>query len=92
MVVGRPRMRRTIGDGVRLMLDFNQSQSTAGAVERIRRLHNTGFIGAGIEGNPGYNQDDTKLVVTQRGCRCQARAFGSFIGLGFSPFASRAAN
>src|SRR5258707_1241726 len=31
-------VRRTIGDGVRLMLDFNQSQSTAGAVERIRRL------------------------------------------------------
>ena len=30
--------RRTIGDGVRLMLDFNQSQTTAGAVERIRRL------------------------------------------------------
>jgi mandelate racemase len=30
--------RRTIGDSVRLMLDFNQSQSTAGAVERIRRL------------------------------------------------------
>jgi mandelate racemase len=32
------KVRRTIGDGVRLMLDFNQSQSTAGAVERIRRL------------------------------------------------------
>src|ERR1700732_1345270 len=31
-------VRRTIGDGVRLMLDFNQSQSSAGAVERIRRL------------------------------------------------------
>jgi len=31
-------VRRTIGDGVRLMLDFNQSQSAAGAVERIRRL------------------------------------------------------
>ena len=31
-------VRRTIGDGVRLMLDFNQSQSTASAVERIRRL------------------------------------------------------
>ncbi len=31
-------VRRTVGDGVRLMLDFNQSQSTAGAVERIRRL------------------------------------------------------
>jgi mandelate racemase len=31
-------VRRTIGDGVRLTLDFNQSQSTAGAVERIRRL------------------------------------------------------
>jgi mandelate racemase len=31
-------VRRTIGDGVRLMLDFNQSQSTAGAVERIHRL------------------------------------------------------
>src|SRR5271167_4103293 len=30
--------RRTIGDGVRLMLDFNQSQTTASAVERIRRL------------------------------------------------------
>ena len=30
--------RRTIGDRVRLMLDFNQSQSTASAVERIRRL------------------------------------------------------
>src|SRR5258708_7566425 len=29
---------RTLGDGVRLMLDFNQSQSTAAAVERIRRL------------------------------------------------------
>ncbi len=27
-------VRRTIGDGVRLMLDFNQSQSTAAAVER----------------------------------------------------------
>src|SRR5271156_3300733 len=31
-------VRRTIGDGVRLMLDFNQSQNTASAVERIRRL------------------------------------------------------
>src|SRR5260370_26664711 len=31
-------VRRTIGDGWRLMLAFNQSQSTAGAVERIRRL------------------------------------------------------
>jgi mandelate racemase len=31
-------VRRTIGDGVRLMLDFNQSQSSASAVERIRRL------------------------------------------------------
>ena len=31
-------VRRTIGDGVRLMLDFNQSQSTAGSVERIRRM------------------------------------------------------
>ena len=31
-------VRRTIGDGVRLMLDFNQSQTTVGAVERIRRL------------------------------------------------------
>src|SRR5246127_1250919 len=31
-------VRRTIGDSIRLMLDFNQSQSTAGAVERIRRL------------------------------------------------------
>jgi mandelate racemase len=30
--------RRTIGDSVRLMLDFNQSQTTASAVERIRRL------------------------------------------------------
>ena len=30
--------RRTIGEGVRLMLDFNQSQTIAGAVERIRRL------------------------------------------------------
>ena len=27
-------VRRTIGDGVRLMLDFNQSQTTASAVER----------------------------------------------------------
>ena len=33
-------VRQTIGDGVRLMLDVNQSQSTAGAVERIRRLQN----------------------------------------------------
>jgi DNA invertase Pin-like site-specific DNA recombinase len=32
------RRRRTIGDRVRLMLDFNQSQTTASAVERIRRL------------------------------------------------------
>lgn len=31
-------VRRTIGDDVRLMLDFNQSQTTAGAVERILRL------------------------------------------------------
>jgi mandelate racemase len=31
-------VRRTIGDSVRLMLDFNQSQTTASAVERIRRL------------------------------------------------------
>jgi len=31
-------VRRTIGDGVRLMLDFNQSQNTTSAVERIRRL------------------------------------------------------
>src|SRR5216684_1603836 len=31
-------VRRTIGGDVRLMLDFNQSQCTAGAVERIRRL------------------------------------------------------
>jgi mandelate racemase len=31
-------VRRTIGDGVQLMLDFNQSQTTASAVERIRRL------------------------------------------------------
>jgi mandelate racemase len=31
-------VRRTIGDGVRLMLDFNQSQSSAGAIERVRRL------------------------------------------------------
>src|SRR5260370_14454995 len=31
-------VRRTIGDRVRLMLDFNQSQSTGSAVERIRRL------------------------------------------------------
>src|SRR5260370_30915026 len=31
-------VRRTIGDGVRLMLDFNQAPSTASAVERIRRL------------------------------------------------------
>jgi mandelate racemase len=31
-------VRRTIGDGVRLMLDFNQSQTTASAVERILRL------------------------------------------------------
>jgi mandelate racemase len=31
-------VRRTIGDGVRLMLDFNQSQTTASAVERIRQL------------------------------------------------------
>src|ERR1700724_2966327 len=29
-------VRLTIGDGVRLMLTFNQSQSTAGTVERIR--------------------------------------------------------
>jgi mandelate racemase len=31
-------VRRTIGDGVRLMLNFNRSQSSASAVERIRRL------------------------------------------------------
>ena len=31
-------VRRTIKGGVRLMLDFNQSQSTAAAVDRIRRL------------------------------------------------------
>jgi mandelate racemase len=31
-------VRKTIGNGVRLMLDFNQSQSTASAVDRIRRL------------------------------------------------------
>ena len=31
-------VRRTIGDDVRLMLDFNQSQTTASAVERILRL------------------------------------------------------
>lgn len=31
-------VRQTIGDGVRLMLDFNQSQNTASAVERICRL------------------------------------------------------
>jgi mandelate racemase len=30
--------RRTIGDGVRLLLGFNQSQITAGAVERIHCL------------------------------------------------------
>jgi hypothetical protein len=30
-------VRRTIGHAVRLMLDFNQSQTTASAVERIRR-------------------------------------------------------
>jgi mandelate racemase len=31
-------VRRTTGDDVRLMLDFNQSRTTASAVERIRRL------------------------------------------------------
>jgi NADPH:quinone reductase-like Zn-dependent oxidoreductase len=30
--------RRTVGPDIRLMIDFNQSQTTASAIERIRRL------------------------------------------------------
>ena len=43
---------------VRLMLDFNQSQSTAGAVERIRRLQDVDLtrveepVAAELEGPP----------------------------------------
>ena len=42
-------VRWSIGEGVRLMLDFNQSQSTAGAVERIGRLQDFDLTGFQIE-------------------------------------------
>ena len=77
-------VRRTIGDGVRLMLDFNQSQTTASAVERILRLRIRSHVGrgAGRRGRPSRPPRRTRarsscgeirrarIVVSTRNGKC----------------------